>query len=226
MNLKKEVKSYFKGNEIKKVSEISNLLSENKSVALISDAGTPLISDPGNMLIQQLIEDNHEIVSIPGPSSVLVALTLSGFEIDRFTFLGFIPKSGKERSNFYNLISEASHPLVCFTSPNRLKNDLREFVSKNLQNEIVVCRELTKKFESIYRGTAEEILNDIPENKYRGEVTLVIDKSHKLNTLDIDIENFANKLIEFQVPKREIAKIISSLNKEKVNKIYDSIKNL
>ena len=193
---------------------------------MISDAGTPLISDPGNILIQQLIEDNHEIVSIPGPSSVLVALTLSGFEIDRFTFLGFIPKSGKERSNFYNLISEASHPLVCFTSPNRLMNDLKEFVSKDLQNEIVVCRELTKKFESIYRGTAQELLKDIPENKYRGEVTLVIDKSHKLNTLDIDIENFAKKLIEFQVPKREIAKIISSLNKEKVNKIYDSIKNL
>ena len=193
---------------------------------MISDAGTPLISDPGNMLIRQLIEDNHEIVSIPGPSSVLVALTLSGFEIDRFTFLGFIPKSGKERTNFYNLISEASHPLVCFTSPNRLMNDLKEFVSKDLQNEIVVCRELTKKFESIYRGTAQELLKDIPENKYRGEVTLVIDKSHKLNTLDIDIENFAKKLIEFQVPKREIAKIISSLSKEKVNKIYDSIKNL
>ena len=226
LNLKKEVKSYFMGNEIKKVSEISKLLSENKSVALISDAGTPLISDPGNMLIQKLIEDNHEIVSIPGPSSVLVALTLSGFEIDRFTFLGFIPKSGKGRSNFYNLISEASHPLVCFTSPNRLMNDLKEFVSKDLQNEIVVCRELTKKFESIYRGTAQELLNDIPENKYRGEVTLVIDKSHKLNTIDIDIENFAKKLIEFQVPKREIAKIISSLNKEKVNKIYDAIKNL
>ena len=105
-------------------------------------------------------------------------------------------------------------------------NDLKEFVSRNLQNEIVACRELTKKFESIYRGTAQELLNDIPENKYKGEVTLVIGKSDKLKTLDIDIENFANKLIEFQVPKREIAKIISSLNKEKVNKIYDSIKNL
>ena len=147
-------------------------------------------------------------------------------DIDKFTFLGFIPKSGKERSNFYNLISEASHPLVCFTSPNRLMNDLKELASKNLQNEIVVCRELTKKFESIYRGTAQELLNDIPENKYKGEVTLVIGKSDKLKTLDIDIENFANKLIEFQVPKREIAKIISSLNKEKVNKIYDAIKNL
>tara|TARA_X000000368_G_scaffold193156_1_gene152367 strand:- start:200 stop:1054 length:855 start_codon:yes stop_codon:yes gene_type:complete len=226
LNLKKDVRSYFKGNEIKKVSEISKLLSENKSVAMISDAGTPLISDPGNVLIKQLIEDSCEIVSIPGPSSVLVALTLSGFDIDRFTFLGFIPKSGKERSNFYNLISEASHPLVCFTSPNRLMNDLKEFVSRNLQNEIVVCRELTKKFESIYRGTAQELLNDIPENKYKGEVTLVIGKSDKLKTLDIDIENFANKLIEFQVPKREIAKIISSLNKETVNKIYDAIKNL
>jgi 16S rRNA (cytidine1402-2'-O)-methyltransferase len=226
LNLKKDVKSYFKGNEIKKISEISNFLNDNKSVALISDAGTPLISDPGNMLIKKLVEDNFEIISIPGPSSVLVALTLSGFEIDQFTFLGFIPKSGKERSSFYNLISQASHPLVCFTSPNRLKNDLEEFINKDLENEIVVCRELTKKFESIYRGTARDLLNDIPENKYKGEVTLVIGKSNLISNLDIDIENFAKKLIEFQVPKREIAKIISSLNKVKVNKIYDLIKNL
>ena len=74
LNLKKDVKSYFKGNEIKKISEISNFLNENKSVALISDAGTPLISDPGNMLIKKLVEDNFEIISIPGPSSVLVCL--------------------------------------------------------------------------------------------------------------------------------------------------------
>ncbi len=103
---------------------------------------------------------------------------------------------------------------------------MEEFINKDLENEIVVCRELTKKFESIYRGTARDLLNDIPENKYKGEVTLVIGKSNLISNLDIDIENFAKKLIEFQVPKREIAKIISSLNKVKVNKIYDLIKNL
>ena len=116
--------------------------------------------------------------------------------------------------------------LICFTSPNRLKKDLQEFVNKNIENEIVVCRELTKKFETIYRGTATTLLRDIPDTEYRGEVTLVINKSQKIKNIDIDSEDLARKLMEYKVPKREIAKIISSVSKEKVNRVYDSIKNL
>ena len=226
LNLKKEVRSYFIGNEVKRIDEVLNFLNENKSIAMISDAGTPLVSDPGNIIIKKLIENNIDIVSIPGPSSVLVALTLSGFDTDKFTFLGFIPKSGNERVKFFNYVHEAKLTLICFTSPNRLKKDLEEFVNKNIENEIVVCRELTKKFETIYRGTARELLEDIPDTKYKGEITLVIDKSKKIKIIDIDNEDLVKKLIEYKVPKREIAKIISSITKEKVNKIYDSIKNL
>ncbi len=226
LNQKKEVRSYFKGNEIKKIDEILNFLEDDKSIAMISDAGTPLISDPGNTLVKELIKSNVEIVSIPGPSSVLVALTLSGFDTEKFTFLGFVPKSGKERAEFFNNIQETQLTLICFTSPNRLKNDLQEFVNKNIENEIVVCRELTKKFETIYRGTATTLLRDIPDNEYRGEVTLVINKSKKIKDIDIDSEDLAKKLIEYKVPKREIAKIISSVTKEKVNSVYDLIKNL
>ena len=90
----------------------------------------------------------------------------------------------------------------------------------------MVCRELTKKFETIYRGTAATLLRDIPDTEYKGEVTLVIDKSQKIKTMDINREDLAKKLIEYRVPKREIAKIISSITKEKVNNIYDLIKNL
>ena len=103
---------------------------------------------------------------------------------------------------------------------------MEEFVNKNIENEIVVCRELTKKLETIYRGTARKLLEDIPDTKYKGEITLVIDKSKKIKIIDIDNEDLVKKLIEYKVPKREIAKIISSITKEKVNKIYDSIKNL
>ena len=226
LNQKKEVRSYFKGNEVKKIDEILNLLDDDKSIAMISDAGTPLISDPGNTLVKELIKSNVEIVSIPGPSSVLVALTLSGFDTEKFTFLGFVPKSGKERAEFFNNIQETQLTLICFTSPNRLKKDLEEFVNKNIENEIVVCRELTKKFETIYRGTANTLLKDIPDTEYKGEVTLVIDKSQKIKTIDIDSQDLAKKLIQYKVPKREIAKIISSITKEKVNNIYDLIKNL
>ena len=226
LNQKKEVRSYFKGNEVKKIDEILDFLEDDKSIAMISDAGTPLISDPGNTLVKELIKNNVEIVSIPGPSSVLVALTLSGFDTEKFTFLGFVPKSGKERAEFFINIQETQLTLICFTSPNRLKKDLQEFVNKNIENEIVVCRELTKKFETIYRGTALALLRDIPDTEYRGEVTLVINKSQKIKNIDIDSEDLAKKLIEYKVPKREIAKIISSITKEKVNYIYDLIKNL
>ena len=226
LNQKKEVRSYFKGNEVKKIDEILNFLEDDKSIAMISDAGTPLISDPGNTLVKELIKSNVEIVSIPGPSSVLVALTLSGFDTEKFTFLGFVPKSGKERAEFFNNIQETQLTLICFTSPKRLKKDLQEFVNKNIENEIVVCRELTKKFETIYRGTAKALLRDIPDTEYRGEVTLVINKSQKIKDIDIDSEDLAKKLIEYKVPKREIAKIISSVTKEKVNRVYDLIKNL
>ena len=226
LNQKIEIRSYFKGNEVKKIDEILNLLDDNKSIAMISDAGTPLISDPGNALVKELIKSKVEIVSIPGPSSVLVALTLSGFDTEKFTFLGFVPKSGKERAEFFKNIQETQLTLICFTSPNRLKKDLEEFVNKNIVNEIVVCRELTKKFETIYRGTAKTLLRDIPDTEYKGEVTLVIDKSQEIKTIDLDIEDLAKKLIEYKVPKREIAKIISSITKEKVNYIYDLIKNL
>ena len=226
LNQKKEIRSYFKGNEVKKINEIINLLDDDKSIAMISDAGTPLISDPGNTLVKELIKSNVEIVSIPGPSSVLVALTLSGFDTEKFTFLGFVPKSGKERAEFFNNIQETQLTLICFTSPKRLKKDLQEFVNKNIENEIVVCRELTKKFETIYRGTAKALLRDIPDTEYRGEVTLVINKSQKIKNIDIDSEDLAKKLIEYKVPKREIAKIISSVTKQKVNRVYDLIKNL
>ena len=94
------VSSYFLGNEHKKITEIESFLLEGKNIALISDAGTPLISDPGSELISHLVENKHNIVSIPGPSSVLVALTISGFDLSEFQFLGFIHKSGKEKIDF------------------------------------------------------------------------------------------------------------------------------
>ena len=112
LNQKIEIRSYFKGNEVKKIDEILNLLDDDKSIAMISDAGTPLISDPGNALVKELIKSKVEIVSIPGPSSVLVALTLSGFDTEKFTFLGFVPKSGKERAEFFKNIQETQLTLI------------------------------------------------------------------------------------------------------------------
>ena len=219
------LKSYFVGNEVTKVSEIEETLSKGMNVALISDAGTPLISDPGNVLIQKLIQKNYNIVSIPGPSSVLAALTVSGFELNEFQFLGFVPKAGKEKEEFVIKLLNSNMPSVCFTSPKRLLKDLDYFEKEGLDSEIVTCRELTKKFETIYRGTVSSLKNQISEN-LKGEITIVIGPSQNDKKIDLDIDSAVKILLDQKVPKREIAKSLAFVTEMSVNELYEKLKDL
>ena len=219
------LKSYFVGNEVTKVSEIEEALSNGMNVALISDAGTPLISDPGSLLIQQLIQKNYNVVSIPGPSSVLTALTVSGFKLNEFQFLGFVPKAGKEKEEFVIKLLNSKMPSVCFTSPKRLLKDLNYFEKEGLDSEIVICRELTKKFETIYRGTINSLKNQISEN-LKGEITIVIGPSKKDKKIDLDIDSAVKILLGQKVPKREIAKSLAFVTDSSVNELYEKIKDL
>ena len=219
------LKSYFVGNEKIKIAEIEKTLTDGKNVALISDAGTPLISDPGNVLIQKLIQKNYNIVSIPGPSSVLTALVVSGFELNEFQFLGFVPKAGKEKEEFIIKLLNSKMPSVCFTSPKRLLKDLDYFEKEGLDSEIVICRELTKKFETIYRGTSSSLKNQISEN-LKGEITIVIGPSKIDKKIDLDIDSAVKILLDQKVPKREIAKSLAYVSDMSVNELYEKIKAL
>ena len=205
------VSSYFLGNEHKKIKEISSFLLEGKNIALISDAGTPLISDPGSELISYLVENKHDIVSIPGPSSVLVALTISGFDLSEFQFLGFIPKSGKEKIDFGLKLLNSSITSVCFTSPKRINKDILFFQEQGLDTEIVVCRELTKKFETIYRGSIDELGEQLFGKQLKGEITLVIAAPEKEVNINYDLDSSLKVFIDNEVPKREIAKAVSNI---------------
>lgn len=220
------VSSYFLGNEHKKINEISSFLLEGKNIALISDAGTPLISDPGSELISHLVENKHDIVSIPGPSSVLVALTISGFDLSEFQFLGFIPKSGKDKIDFALKLLNSSMTSVCFTSPKRINKDILFFQEQGLDTEIVVCRELTKKFETIYRGSIENVGEQLFDKQLKGEITLVIAPPKKEININYDLDSSLKVFIDNEVPKREIAKAISNITEYSVNEIYDRIKDL
>ena len=220
------VSSYFLGNEHKKIKEISSFLLEGKNIALISDAGTPLISDPGSELISYLVENKHDIVSIPGPSSVLVALTISGFDLSEFQFLGFIPKSGKEKIDFALKLLNSSITSVCFTSPKRINKDILFFQEQGLDTEIVVCRELTKKFETIYRGSIDEVGEQLFGKQLKGEITLVVAAPEKEVNINYDLDSSLKVFIDNEVPKREIAKAVSNITEYSVNEIYDRIKDL
>ena len=132
LNIEKPVYSYFVGNEHNKLNEIKNILDSGKDVALLSDAGTPLIADPGSELVSYLVDNDVKIESIPGPSSVIVALTLSGFDLTSFRFIGFIPKAGKDRARFISDLLTTDTTTVCFTSPKRLLKDLEAFASEGV----------------------------------------------------------------------------------------------
>jgi len=226
LNIKKETKSYFLGNEQLKIHEILSHLEQGMKVALLSDAGTPLISDPGEELLKKVIENKFEIESIPGPSSVILALTLSGMDTKNFQFLGFIPKSGKEKQDFFNKILNNEMTTVCFTSPNRLMKNLEYLVENSIDVDIAVCRELTKKFETIYRGNPAKLLNELEGKTLKGEITLVISKVNSKSRNSEDVSSAIEILLKNEVSKKDIAKVISLLTDRSVNEIYDSVKGL
>ena len=153
--ISKSLVSYHHHSDEKKVSEIRELLEQGKNIALVTDAGTPGISDPGNQLVKFIANSSQpiEIIPIPGVSAVVTALSISGFPTDKFLFLGFPPHK-KGRKTFFESITNAEHTVVFYESSHRIKKCLSELAKVlKLEMKVCVCRELTKKFETVYRGT-------------------------------------------------------------------------
>lgn len=159
--------SYHEHSKLSKINYIVDLLKQGKNLALVSDAGTPGISDPGNKLIGEL--EGVEIIPIPGPSAVITALSISGFNTNKFIFLGFPPVKNK-RDKFFQEMAIFKYPVVIYESTHRIIKTLNELPERN----IVVCRELTKKFESIYRGTPGEVIEQLEKGKIKGEFVIVV----------------------------------------------------
>ncbi|HZI95772.1 MAG TPA: 16S rRNA (cytidine(1402)-2'-O)-methyltransferase [Candidatus Paceibacterota bacterium] len=178
-DIKTSVLSYHQHSQLKKINYIADLLEEGKDLALVSDSGTPGISDPGNKLIDFLVKKDIDltIIPIPGCSALITAASISGFPMDRFTFLGFPPHK-KKRNKFFEELLKIKYPVVFYESPHRIIKTLEEITNKsqelNISPEIIVCRELTKKFETIYRGTIEEVIKKIKDDKIKGEFTVII----------------------------------------------------
>ena len=173
--------SYHQHSKLKKVDYILDLLKQNKNLALASDAGTPGISDPGNKLISAIITSPGlvvKIVPVPGPSAVTAAASISGFPMDKFIFLGF-PPTKKKRKRFFEEMVNSKYPVILYESPYRIIKSLKELELEaktyNLKPKIVVCRELTKKFETVYQGTIEKVIKEIEKDKIKGEFVVVVE---------------------------------------------------
>jgi 16S rRNA (cytidine1402-2'-O)-methyltransferase len=205
--------SYHEHNEAKETPRLIARLLAGDSIALISDAGTPLISDPGSRLVAAALEAQVPVVPVPGASSVMAALVGSGLPLERFTFLGFLPRKGKERGEIMSEIVDSRVTVVLFEAPSRVSATLEALVAAGAgQRRAVVARELTKKFEEFRRGSVAELASVYGKADPKGEVVLVIAGAEARTVSEGDLNDAANKLrAEGKSPRDVMDYLVSAL---------------
>ncbi len=224
LEISKPLISYHRHNEEERSEDLIKYLKEGKNIALVSDAGTPVISDPGEEVIKEAIKEGIEIIPIPGACALINALIVSGFNAKEFIFIGFLPLNNKLRKEKMEEIKNETKTIIIYEAPHKLKTTLEEFKENIPERNIVLAKELTKIHESFYRGKASELL-EICDN-VKGEFIIVIEGAEKkeneekefLNKLDVK-EHY--KYYENQgLDKKEIIKKIAKDRKLAKNEIY------
>lgn len=167
--------SYHEYNKVEKAYSLIEQLTEGKNIALITDAGTPAISDPGEVLVKMCQEAGITVTSLPGPAACITALTLSGLSTRRFCFEGFLPPDKKEKTEILEECREESRTMIFYEAPHHLKRTLVELNEALGDRKITLCRELTKKFETVMPTTIKDAIAFYEENEPRGEYVLVVE---------------------------------------------------
>ena len=219
--IKTKLISNHKFNEKKNLTKIIELLTSGKTISLISDAGTPGISDPGSILVNECISNDIRIFPIPGPSAVAAAVSISGFS-DKFLFYGFFPEKKNHLLSELKKLSELENTLVFFISPKKINKIIPEIKKYFIGRKIVICREITKMYEEFIRKNVNDL--ELFEKELKGELTIVISEkeikkniSQKLSESDkIIIKKMINKL-----STKEITDIVSEINNLSKKEIYN-----
>lgn len=215
--IKKSLFSYHKHNEQGKSSNIIEKLKKGINIAIITDAGTPGISDPGSIIVEKCIEEGIPFEVLPGATAITTALVYSGLDTTKFIFRGFLPRENKDRIPVIEEVKNARDTLIFYEAPHRLLNTL-SFLLDNLgDRSIAACRELTKLHEEIFRGSITESINYFTENRPRGEFVLVISgksdeeiKTEKESQwIDLSIEEHLEKVISEGINKKEAIKLVA-----------------
>jgi 16S rRNA (cytidine1402-2'-O)-methyltransferase len=218
--IRARLSSFERHREARRVAEILVRLEAGERIALVSDAGLPGVNDPGARLIRAALDRQLPVTVLPGPSAVETALVASGLVGSRATFLGFVPRTPDARARLWQEIAGWGWPVVAFESPNRLPATLASLAAADPEREVVVCRELTKRFEELLRGTAAELADRVTE-PVKGEVTLVIGPSRGSGAVASDAPAEAvAELVELGVPRRRAAAVVSRLTGVGANELY------
>ena len=218
--IKSKLISNHKFNEKKNILKIIEYLKSGKTISLISDAGTPAISDPGSLLVNECVKNNINIIPIPGPSAVATAISISGFS-DQFYFNGFLPEKKQQVTNELKRLSEFGSSLVFFVSPKKINKIIPEIKKHFSERKIVICREITKLFEEFLRASVNEL--EVFQKEPKGEITVVIsEKKNDINSsknLSESDMNIIKKMID-KLTTKEITDLISQNSKVSKKDIY------
>lgn len=201
--------SYHEHNEATRATELLRALQSGQSVALVSDAGTPVLSDPGFTLVRRAIAAEIPVIAIPGPSAITAALSVAGLPTDRFVFVGFLPRKTAERRRVLLELAPLPWTLVMFEAPHRIAAALRDLHAVLGDRTIVLVREITKKFEEVIRGTASDVLARIQQTPPRGELTLVVEGAQTA-TPATDAPNHSLRSRSGQEPAAQLRSLLSS----------------
>lgn len=186
LKIVKPLLSYYSYNESRRTPELVDRLNDGKSVALVTDAGTPGISDPAFALIRAAVDSGRRVVPVPGASAVLPALIVSGLPTDRFVFEGFLPVKKGRKTMFEHLRVE-NRTIVIYESPFRIIKTMEEIRQHFGERRVAVVREITKKFEEVIRGTSSDVLNELKKRTPRGEYVIVIEGNAGRGSEEVEI---------------------------------------
>jgi 16S rRNA (cytidine1402-2'-O)-methyltransferase len=226
-NIKKpgdRIISYQDYADEKKIGFIIGKISKGNSAALVSESGLPVIQDPGYRIVKRCIESGIEVTVIPGPNAALSALVMSGIAPDSFVFVGFLPKTSSKRAEKITGISYLPFTMIFYESPKRISRLLKELLERIGDRQACLAREITKVYEEVIRGSISVIIDKIRDRNLKGEIVLVVEGYKKQLIEDFtekDIEKEILKLLNQNIPKKEVLKILQSRYDIDRQKLYN-----
>lgn len=219
--IKKPLTSYHEHNVKEKGIELIDRLNKGENIALVSDAGMPGISDPGEDLIALAIEEDIDVIVLPGATASITAIVASGLPTRRFVFEGFLSSKKKDRVGDIERLKSEERTIIIYESPHRLLDTLNDIMEIMGNRRIAIIRELTKLYEEIFRGNVEEAIDKFSASKIRGEFVLVLQgNTEDKDNIDIDIQQELNRYIEEGFSKKESIKIVSEMYNLPKNQVY------
>lgn len=225
-NINKKIESCHKYSEMKNKEKILKILKEGKTIGFVSDRGTPLISDPGNFIVNEVIKENIPVIALPGATALIPALNMSGLDNERFLFYGFLNNKKNAAKKELNKLKDVEYTMIFYESPRRLKTTLELMLEAFGNRKISIVREISKLHEEIIRDSIENVTKIIDDIK--GEIVIVVEKkkNNKLETISTNYIELVKEMQEEGYSKKDAIKEVSLKYNISKNKLYEECKEL